>query len=165
MHNGLHSAGSIYAYVQCVRLVPHSLSRPSLTPSHPNDPWHDGKWWRVADGLSTEVTFASVKSDQSGLHLGAGPFALLYERGRGWVGGGGADGGEEEDGVGGLLGSSAPVTTAAVAEDQVRPPCLSESLRSPEGRFFPADGRACCTCVIACSQWTKTAFHCRRRRA
>lgn len=39
----------------------------------------------MSDGRSTEVTWATAKADKSGLHLGAGPWCLLYERGSGWI--------------------------------------------------------------------------------
>lgn len=68
LHNGLFNADSLYAYVK-----------------------HAGRWWRVSDGASTAVEWADVKADQTGLHLSAGPWGLVYERGDEWV-----DDGEEE---------------------------------------------------------------------
>lgn len=57
IHDGLYGRKHLYSYV------------------------HDkGQWWKIADSLIEQVTEDIVLNDTSGLHLGAGPYLLLYSR-------------------------------------------------------------------------------------
>ncbi|KAM6501179.1 hypothetical protein JOM56_004193 [Amanita muscaria] len=58
VHTGLPGRKQIYSYVQDV----------------------DGIWWKTVDFTVTEVTEEMVLTDPNGLHLGAGPYLLLYSR-------------------------------------------------------------------------------------
>lgn len=55
IHNGLHGQKNIYSYVQ-----------------------HEGKWWKTVDASVCEVSEEVVFEDQTGVHLGAGPYILIY---------------------------------------------------------------------------------------
>ncbi|KZP04592.1 hypothetical protein FIBSPDRAFT_1054581 [Athelia psychrophila] len=57
VHDGLFGRKSLYSYVQ-----------------------DQGKWWKTIDASVTEVTEVTVLTDPTGLHLGAGPYLLLYSR-------------------------------------------------------------------------------------
>ncbi|KZP12925.1 hypothetical protein FIBSPDRAFT_869788 [Athelia psychrophila] len=57
VHDGLFGRKSLYSYVQ-----------------------DQGKWWKTIDASVTEVTEETVLTDPTGLHLGAGPYLLLYSR-------------------------------------------------------------------------------------
>ncbi|KAI6165217.1 hypothetical protein EDD17DRAFT_1556658 [Pisolithus thermaeus] len=57
MHDGLYGRKHLYCYVR-----------------------DKGQWWRIADSLIERVTEESVLGDTTGLHLGAGPYLLLYSR-------------------------------------------------------------------------------------
>ncbi|KAL7415571.1 hypothetical protein BDY24DRAFT_381557 [Mrakia frigida] len=61
-HDGIYGTGHIYSYVRT----------------------SDGKWWKMSDGIAKEVDSKQALNDASGLHLGAGPFALLYSRAEDW---------------------------------------------------------------------------------
>ncbi|KAF7350731.1 Glycoside hydrolase family 79 protein [Mycena sanguinolenta] len=57
VHTGLPGRKQIYSYVQ-----------------------DKGTWWKTVDYTVTEVSEDLVLSDPSGLHLGAGPYMLMYSR-------------------------------------------------------------------------------------
>ncbi|KAJ7752837.1 hypothetical protein DFH07DRAFT_825142 [Mycena maculata] len=57
VHTGLPGRKHIYSYVQ-----------------------DKGTWWKTVDYTVTEVTEDLVLSDPAGLHLGAGPYMLMYSR-------------------------------------------------------------------------------------
>ncbi|KAI6014460.1 hypothetical protein PISMIDRAFT_26984 [Pisolithus microcarpus 441] len=57
MHDGLYGRKHLYCYVR-----------------------DKGQWWKIADSLIEQVTEESVLRDTTGLHLGAGPYLLLYSR-------------------------------------------------------------------------------------
>ncbi|KII90148.1 hypothetical protein PLICRDRAFT_174928 [Plicaturopsis crispa FD-325 SS-3] len=57
VHDGLFGRKHLYSYVQ-----------------------DQGKWWKTVDSLVDEVSEETVLNDQSGIHLGAGPYLLLYSR-------------------------------------------------------------------------------------
>ncbi|KAF9045451.1 hypothetical protein BJ165DRAFT_1477460 [Panaeolus papilionaceus] len=57
-HTGLPGRKQIYSYVQDI----------------------EGTWWKTADHEVTEVPEETVLNDPTGLHLGAGPYLLLYSR-------------------------------------------------------------------------------------
>ncbi|KAI6015277.1 hypothetical protein F5J12DRAFT_524359 [Pisolithus orientalis] len=57
MHDGLYGRKHLYCYVR-----------------------DKGQWWKIADSLIEQVTEESVQGDTTGLHLGAGPYLLLYSR-------------------------------------------------------------------------------------
>ncbi|KAJ6476980.1 hypothetical protein C8R45DRAFT_1008456 [Mycena sanguinolenta] len=57
VHTGLPGRKHIYSYVQ-----------------------DKGTWWKTVDYTVTEVSEDVVLSDPSGLHLGAGPYMLMYSR-------------------------------------------------------------------------------------
>ncbi|KAJ7887028.1 hypothetical protein B0H14DRAFT_2696359 [Mycena olivaceomarginata] len=59
VHTGLPGRKGIYSYV-----------RDSAT----------GTWWKTVDYTVTEVSEDQVLADPAGLHLGAGPYMLLYSR-------------------------------------------------------------------------------------
>ncbi|KAF8452404.1 hypothetical protein L210DRAFT_2031624 [Boletus edulis BED1] len=57
VHDGLYGRKHLYSYV------------------------HDKScWWKIADSLIEKVSEDTVLNDQAGLHLGAGPYLLLYSR-------------------------------------------------------------------------------------
>ncbi|KAN0094833.1 hypothetical protein V8E55_003120 [Tylopilus felleus] len=57
VHDGLYGRKHLYSYV------------------------HDKScWWKIADSLIEKVPEEVVLNDQAGLHLGAGPYLLLYSR-------------------------------------------------------------------------------------
>jgi len=58
MHTGLPGRKQIYSYVQDGR----------------------GTWWKTLDYTVTEVPEETVLTDPTGLHLGAGPYLLIYSR-------------------------------------------------------------------------------------
>ncbi|KAK2460841.1 hypothetical protein APHAL10511_007311 [Amanita phalloides] len=58
IHTGLPGRKHIYSYVQDV----------------------EGIWWKTVDFTVTEVSEEMVLTDSSGLHMGAGPYLLLYSR-------------------------------------------------------------------------------------
>ncbi|KAK7039937.1 glycoside hydrolase family 79 protein [Favolaschia claudopus] len=60
MHTGLPGRKHIYAYVR--------------------DQEDEGKWWKVVDYKVTEVSEQTILTDSTGLHLGAGPYMLVYSR-------------------------------------------------------------------------------------
>jgi len=41
---------------------------------------HDDTWWKIVDHTVTKVTLETVLNDKDGMHLGAGPFLLIYSR-------------------------------------------------------------------------------------
>ncbi|KAJ7131562.1 hypothetical protein C8R43DRAFT_1024703 [Mycena crocata] len=57
VHTGLPGRKHIYSYV-----------------------FDKGTWWKTVDYMVTEVTEDVVLSDPAGLHLGAGPYMLMYSR-------------------------------------------------------------------------------------
>ncbi|KAI0299404.1 hypothetical protein B0F90DRAFT_1728429 [Multifurca ochricompacta] len=57
MHDGLYGRSHLYSYV--------------------ND---NGTWWKTVDWVVTEVSEETVLTDQTGLHLGAGAYMLIYSR-------------------------------------------------------------------------------------
>ncbi|KAI5120397.1 hypothetical protein M0805_000176 [Coniferiporia weirii] len=57
VHDGLFGRNHIHSFVQ-----------------------HDGKWWRTQDSSVVEVSEEVVLTDNTGLHLGAGPYMLIYSR-------------------------------------------------------------------------------------
>ncbi|OAX43748.1 hypothetical protein K503DRAFT_680461 [Rhizopogon vinicolor AM-OR11-026] len=57
MHDGLYGRKHLYSYVQ-----------------------EKGAWWRIEDASVTQVSEDNVLEDSVGLHLGAGPYLLLYSR-------------------------------------------------------------------------------------
>jgi len=57
MHDGLKGRKHVYSYIK-----------------------HDDAWWKVVDHTTTKVTFETVSNDKDGMHLGAGPFLLIYSR-------------------------------------------------------------------------------------
>ncbi|KAI9464009.1 hypothetical protein BJY52DRAFT_1401276 [Lactarius psammicola] len=57
MHDGLYGRSHLYSYV--------------------ND---NGTWWKTVDWAVTEVSEETVLTDQTGFHLGAGPYMLIYSR-------------------------------------------------------------------------------------
>ncbi|CDO71510.1 hypothetical protein BN946_scf184910.g9 [Trametes cinnabarina] len=57
VHDGLYGRSHLYSYVKS-----------------------KGKWWKTVDYVVTEVPEETVLSDPTGLHLGAGPYFLLYSR-------------------------------------------------------------------------------------
>lgn len=57
MHDGLYGRSHLYSYV--------------------ND---NGTWWKTVDWAVTEVSEETVLTDQTGFHLGAGPYMLVYSR-------------------------------------------------------------------------------------
>jgi len=57
MHDGLYGRSHLYSYV--------------------ND---NGTWWKTVDWSVTEVSEETVLTDQTGFHLGAGPYMLIYSR-------------------------------------------------------------------------------------
>ncbi|PPQ99320.1 hypothetical protein CVT24_009188 [Panaeolus cyanescens] len=57
-HTGLPGRKQIYSYVQDI----------------------EGTWWKTTDHEVTEVPEETVLNDPTGLHLGAGPYLLLYSR-------------------------------------------------------------------------------------
>ncbi|KXN88417.1 hypothetical protein AN958_07323 [Leucoagaricus sp. SymC.cos] len=58
MHTGLPGRKQIYSYVQD----------------------NNGTWWKTVDYSVTEVPEETVFSDPTGLHLGAGPYMLIYSQ-------------------------------------------------------------------------------------
>jgi len=58
MHTGLPGRKQMYSYVQDA----------------------EGTWWKTVDHEVTEVPEETVLTDPTGLHLGAGPYMLLYSR-------------------------------------------------------------------------------------
>ncbi|OJA16555.1 hypothetical protein AZE42_00636 [Rhizopogon vesiculosus] len=57
VHDGLYGRKHLYSYVQ-----------------------EKGAWWRIEDASVTQVSENNVLEDSVGLHLGAGPYLLLYSR-------------------------------------------------------------------------------------
>ncbi|KAI0364511.1 hypothetical protein BV20DRAFT_1107189 [Pilatotrama ljubarskyi] len=57
VHDGLFGRSHLYSYVK-----------------------YKGKWWKTVDYVVTEVPEENVLNDPAGLHLGAGPYFLLYSR-------------------------------------------------------------------------------------
>jgi len=57
MHDGLKGRKHVYSYIN-----------------------HDDAWWKVVGHTVTKVTFDTVLNDKDGMHLGAGPFLLIYSR-------------------------------------------------------------------------------------
>jgi len=57
MHDGLKGRKHVYSYVQ-----------------------HDDAWWKIVGHIVTKVTLETVLNDKDGMHLGAGPFLLIYSR-------------------------------------------------------------------------------------
>jgi len=57
VHDGLYGRSHLYSYV--------------------ND---NGTWWKTVDWDVTEVSEETVLTDPAGLHLGAGPYMLIYSR-------------------------------------------------------------------------------------
>ncbi|KAI0822357.1 hypothetical protein BC628DRAFT_1409306 [Trametes gibbosa] len=57
VHDGLFGRTHLYSYVK-----------------------YKGKWWKTVDYVVTEVPEDTVLNDPTGLHLGAGPYFLLYSR-------------------------------------------------------------------------------------
>ncbi|KAH9847035.1 hypothetical protein C2E23DRAFT_850401 [Lenzites betulinus] len=57
VHDGLFGRTHLYSYVK-----------------------YKGKWWKTVDHVVTEVSEDTVLNDPTGLHLGAGPYFLLYSR-------------------------------------------------------------------------------------
>ncbi|KAH9035003.1 hypothetical protein EDB85DRAFT_1945300 [Lactarius pseudohatsudake] len=57
VHDGLYGRSHLYSYV--------------------ND---NGTWWKTVDWAVTEVSEETVLTDQTGFHLGAGPYMLIYSR-------------------------------------------------------------------------------------
>jgi len=57
MHDGLKGRKHVYSYIN-----------------------HDGEWWKIVNYTATKVTLETVLSDKDGMHLGAGPFLLIYSR-------------------------------------------------------------------------------------
>ncbi|KAG1888259.1 hypothetical protein F4604DRAFT_1916175 [Suillus subluteus] len=55
VHDGLYGRKHLYSYVQ-----------------------EKGAWWRIEDTSISQVSEANVLEDSVGLHLGAGPYLLLY---------------------------------------------------------------------------------------
>lgn len=58
MHTGLPGRKQLYSYVQD----------------------NQGVWWKMLDNTVTEVSEETVLTDPIGLHLGAGPFMLIYSQ-------------------------------------------------------------------------------------
>ncbi|KAL0071280.1 hypothetical protein AAF712_001846 [Marasmius tenuissimus] len=58
MHTGVPGRKQMYSYVQD----------------------RNGTWWKTLDYTVSEVTEADVLTDPTGLHLGAGPYMLIYSR-------------------------------------------------------------------------------------
>ncbi|KAH0578530.1 hypothetical protein H2248_003680 [Termitomyces sp. 'cryptogamus'] len=58
MHTGLPGRKQIYSYIRDAH----------------------GVWWKTVDRLVTEVPEETALTDPTGLHLGAGPYLLLYSR-------------------------------------------------------------------------------------
>ncbi|EMD37136.1 hypothetical protein CERSUDRAFT_65841 [Gelatoporia subvermispora B] len=56
-HDGLYGRNHLYSYVK-----------------------QKGRWWKTVDYLVTEVSEDTVLNDPVGLHLGAGPYFLIYSR-------------------------------------------------------------------------------------
>ncbi|KAG2366383.1 hypothetical protein BDR07DRAFT_1328292 [Suillus spraguei] len=57
VHDGLYGRKHLYSYVQ-----------------------EKGAWWRIEDTSISKVSEGNVLEDSVGLHLGAGPYLLLYSR-------------------------------------------------------------------------------------
>ncbi|KAI0634033.1 hypothetical protein C8Q77DRAFT_1109415 [Trametes polyzona] len=57
VHDGLFGRSHLYSYVN-----------------------YRGKWWKTVDYVVTEVPEETVLNDATGLHLGTGPYFLLYSR-------------------------------------------------------------------------------------
>jgi len=57
MHDGVYGRNHLYSYV--------------------ND---NETWWKTVDWVVTEVSEETVLTDPTGLHLGAGPYMLIYSR-------------------------------------------------------------------------------------
>ncbi|KAI0672474.1 hypothetical protein C8Q78DRAFT_1077991 [Trametes maxima] len=57
VHDGFFGRSHLYSYVK-----------------------HKGKWWKTVDYVVTEVSEDTVLNDPTGLHLGAGPYLLIYSR-------------------------------------------------------------------------------------
>ncbi|OCH87159.1 hypothetical protein OBBRIDRAFT_827877 [Obba rivulosa] len=57
VHDGLYGRSHLYSYVK-----------------------QKDKWWKTVDYLVTEVSEDTVLNDPVGLHLGAGPYFLIYSR-------------------------------------------------------------------------------------
>ncbi|KAI0643929.1 hypothetical protein C8Q79DRAFT_977495 [Trametes meyenii] len=57
VHDGFFGRSHLYSYVK-----------------------YKGKWWKTVDYLVTEVSEDTVLNDPTGLHLGAGPYILIYSR-------------------------------------------------------------------------------------
>ncbi|EKM56764.1 uncharacterized protein PHACADRAFT_207955 [Phanerochaete carnosa HHB-10118-sp] len=57
MHDGFYGRSHLYSYVK-----------------------RRGIWWKTAENTTIEVPEAEVLEDPAGLHLGAGPFLLIYSR-------------------------------------------------------------------------------------
>ncbi|KAG0699074.1 hypothetical protein DFH29DRAFT_938334 [Suillus ampliporus] len=57
VHDGLYGRKHLYSYVQ-----------------------EKGAWWKIEDTSITQVSEENVMEDSVGLHLGAGPYLLLYSR-------------------------------------------------------------------------------------
>ncbi|KAL0566637.1 hypothetical protein V5O48_015367 [Marasmius crinis-equi] len=58
MHTGVSGRKQMYSYVQD----------------------RNGAWWKTLDHAVTEVTEVDVLTDPTGIHLGAGPYMLIYSR-------------------------------------------------------------------------------------
>lgn len=57
MHDGFYGRNHLYSYVK-----------------------HKGAWWKTTENAVFEVPETEVVEDPAGLHLGAGPFLLIYSR-------------------------------------------------------------------------------------
>jgi len=57
MHDGLKGRKHVYSYVH-----------------------HDDVWWKIVGHTVTKVPLEAVLNDKDGMHLGAGPFLLIYSR-------------------------------------------------------------------------------------
>jgi len=57
MHDGLKGRKHVYSYIN-----------------------HDGAWWKMVGYTATKVSLEMVLNDKDGMHLGAGPFLLIYSR-------------------------------------------------------------------------------------
>ncbi|CDZ98027.1 Ubiquitin carboxyl-terminal hydrolase-like domain [Phaffia rhodozyma] len=61
-HNGIRGPGSLYTYVQ----------------------GPDKRWFKVVDGVSSEISAETAFADPTGFHLGAGPYMLWYSKDGPW---------------------------------------------------------------------------------
>jgi len=57
VHDGLFGRKQVYSYV-----------------------YDKGSWWKTADNEVTQVSEETVFTDPTGMHLGAGPYMLIYSR-------------------------------------------------------------------------------------